>query len=100
MHGYELTRIIQQSILEGGKPAKAISEEIGKPYSTMLREANPFDTTAKVGVETLMEIMKATGNLSPLRYMAAKFGFDLVRKSETASEDMYTGNDLGISANA
>ncbi|MGE4290666.1 MAG: phage regulatory CII family protein [Desulfovibrio sp.] len=100
MHAYDLTRIIQQSILEGGKPAKVIAEEIGKPYSTMLREANPFDTTAKVGVETLMDLMKATGNLAPLRYMAAKFGFDLVRKTDTASEDVFSGAGNGYSVNA
>lgn len=100
MHAYELTRIIQQSILEGGKPAKVVSAEIGKPYSTMLREANPYDTTAKVGVETLMDIMKATGNLTPLRFMAARFGYELVRKTETVSDDLFSTSESGRSINA
>jgi hypothetical protein len=86
VQNYELTRIIQQSILEGRKPAKAVSEEIGKPYSTMLREANPYDTSAKVGVETLLDIMRATGDVSPLRHMARLLGYELVPAKKTARE--------------
>jgi hypothetical protein len=87
---YELTRIIQQSILDGRRPAKSVSEEIGKPYSTMLREANPYDTSAKVGVETLLDIMRATGDPAPLRYMAKALGYDLVPKQDSAPRDYGT----------
>lgn len=75
--GYELTRIVQQAILEGPRPAKELSQAIGKAYSTMLREANPYDTSAKVGVETLMAIMENTGDVSPLKYMAERMGYEL-----------------------
>ena len=86
MPDYELTQVVQHSILDGRKTAKQIAKEIGKPYSTMLREANPFDTTAKVGIETMLDIMRATGNLSPLQYMASKFGYELVPRRESADE--------------
>ncbi|XPV75933.1 MAG: phage regulatory CII family protein [Desulfovibrio sp.] len=81
MQHLELIRAIQQSILEGSKPAKSISQEIGKPYSTMLREVNPFDTSAKIGVETLMDIMRSTGNVAPLRIMARELGYSLSPQS-------------------
>lgn len=81
-NGYELTRIVQQTILEGSKPAKQVSQEIGKAYSTMLREANPYDTSAKVGVETLMAIMETTGNVAPLKYMAERMGYALQPNGE------------------
>lgn len=84
MEHIKLTRIIQESILEGRKPAKLISKEIGKPYSTMLREANPFDTTAKVGVETLIDIMRATENVAPLRYLADLMGYELTPRKGSA----------------
>lgn len=98
MDHFKLTRIIQETILEGRKPAKVVSEEIGKPYSTMLREANPFDTTAKVGVETLMDIMRVTNNPAPLRYMAEMMGYDLVPKAVAESQGMEA--DTGYSGNA
>lgn len=87
MKDYELTRIIQQSILEGRKPAKAVSEEIDKPYSTMLREANPYDTSAKVGVETLLDIMRVTGDPAPLRYMARALGYELTPLRERSAKE-------------
>lgn len=86
MQNYELTRIIQQSILEGRKPAKVVAEEIGKPYSTMLREANPYDTSAKVGVETLLDIMRVTGDISPLHFLARAMNCEVVPAGTKRSE--------------
>lgn len=86
MQDYELTRSVQQSILEGRKPAKVVAAEIGKPYSTMLREANPYDTSAKLGVETLLDIMRSTGDPAPLRYMATALGYELVPVSAPVEE--------------
>lgn len=73
-----VTRVAQDIVLEGGIPAKVIAEKIGKPYSTLLRELNPFDEHAKLGVETLMQIMRVTRNAKPLEYMAAEMGLRLV----------------------
>lgn len=57
--------------------AKAIAQAVGKPYSTLLREVNPYDTGAKLGAETLMHIMKTTGNVTPLEKMALEMGYRL-----------------------
>ncbi|MEG6504515.1 phage regulatory CII family protein [Nitratidesulfovibrio sp. 1201_IL3209] len=73
----ELTKIVHSIVLDSPTPAKALAKEIGKPYSTLLREINPYDTGAKLGVETLLEIMKHTGNIRPLEYMARQLGYRL-----------------------
>lgn len=76
----ELTRIVHTSILESPTPAKVIASKIGKPYSTLLREVNPYDEGAKLGVETLLQILKITGDTAPLEYMASELGLELVSK--------------------
>ena len=68
---------VHDLILESPLGAKAIAQAVGKPYSTLLREVNPYDTGAKLGAETLMRIMKATGNVSPLRKMLLRWGIGL-----------------------
>ncbi|MCT4534551.1 phage regulatory CII family protein [Halodesulfovibrio sp.] len=74
----ELTKIVHELVLNSPIPAKALAKEIGKPYSTLLREVNPYDAGAKLGVETLMDIMKKTGNVEPLEYIAQEMGFAIV----------------------
>jgi len=78
MHQENITKITQEIVLEGAKPAKVVAETIGKPYSTLLREINPYDAGAKIGVETLLQIMKVTQNASPLDFMAREMGYTLV----------------------
>lgn len=73
----DLTNIVHTVVLEGNLPAHELAKEIGKPYSTLLRELNPYDRGAKLGIETLMHIMKCTGNVSPLEYMAEQMGYHL-----------------------
>lgn len=74
----ELTKIVHELVLNSPIPAKALAKEIGKPYSTLLREVNPYDAGAKLGVETLMEIMKKTGSVEPLEYIAQEMGFTIL----------------------
>ena len=53
------------------------------PISTLLREVNPYDTGAKLGAETLLQIMTQTGDLKPLEFMASSLGYELApRKGE------------------
>lgn len=78
MHHRNIIKVVQDSVLEGTIPAKVVAQEIGKPYSTLLRELNPFDENAKLGVETLLKIMKVTRNPDPLRFMAEELGYVLV----------------------
>jgi len=72
-----LTKKMQDVVLEGKMPAKEVCSKIKKPYSTLLRELNPFDTHAKLGAETLFEIVKATRNVSVLEFMAGELGYTL-----------------------
>ncbi|MDR2892021.1 MAG: amino acid-binding protein [Deltaproteobacteria bacterium] len=75
---------VREIVINGKKPAKLLAQEIGKPYSTMMRELNQYDDKAKLGVETLMDIMKATGDVTPLQVMAEQLGYEL---SQTARQD-------------
>jgi len=73
-----LTKKMQDVVLEGRVSAKEVCREIKKPYSTLLRELNPFDTHAKLGAETMFEIVKATRNVSVLEFMARELGYTLM----------------------
>ena len=63
---------VHDPVLENGLGAKNIAAAVGKPYSTLLREVNPFDDGAKLGAETLVDIMKVTGNIL-LEHIAEQF---------------------------
>ncbi|WP_320170238.1 phage regulatory CII family protein [Maridesulfovibrio sp.] len=77
MHLLSITKVTQDIVLEGNKPAKEVAKSIGKPYSTLLREINPFDDNAKLGAETLMDILRATNEVKPLEYIARSIGYTL-----------------------
>lgn len=78
-----LLKAVHSAVLENDIPAKALADEIGKPYSTLLREVNPNDDGAKLGVETLLKIMQRTGNVYPLEYMADVLGYEIVPKQKS-----------------
>jgi hypothetical protein len=71
-----VTRITQAMVLNA-KQSKWVAERIGKPYPTMMRELNPYDQSAKLGADTLLEIMRVTKNISALEYMADELGYKL-----------------------
>jgi hypothetical protein len=83
---YELLRSMVQDC---GKPAKRIAQEVGKPYSTLMRELNATDRGAKLDVDLLLPLMRACESVQPLRFLAARMGCrvsSLARvKSEKAS---------------
>jgi predicted transcriptional regulator len=72
-----VTKVVQDCILDSGIQAKMVAEKINKPYSTLMREINPFDASAKLGAETLLEIMKVTHDIRPLQFMATQMGYSL-----------------------
>lgn len=82
----DLIKILHNLVLDNPTPAKVLAKEIGKPYSTLLREINPYDTGAKLGVETLLQIMKYTKNVAPLEYMANQLGYSLVANNSEHAE--------------
>lgn len=71
-------KAVHDLVRDGKTPPKDIAAAIGKPYSTLMRELNPQDRLAKLGVDTLMDIMKCTGNLRPLEVMARELGCTVV----------------------
>lgn len=46
----QLIKEIQKMVRDGEVPAKSVAEAVGKPYSTLMREINPYDKGAKLGV--------------------------------------------------
>lgn len=49
----QLIKEIQKMVRDGEVPAKSVAEAVGKPYSTLMREINPYDKGAKLGVDWL-----------------------------------------------
>lgn len=73
----ELSTLVHNLVLDNSIPAKDLAKAIGKPYSTLLREVNPYDTGAKLGAETLLQLMLQTGDIKPLEFMVQKLGYRL-----------------------
>lgn len=77
-----MTKGIQDLILEmvhnSLRPMKSIAEEVGKPYSTLMRELDTEDKGAKLGVEMLLPLMRACDSTLPLRYLAEGMGHRVV----------------------
>ena len=91
-----VTKIVQEMIMNCGQPLKAVASRIGKPYPTLLRELNPYDNGAKLGVETLLELMKVAKDPTPLQYMAEEMGYTLVA-DKTITRSRGNGRALGRS---
>lgn len=70
---------------QGG--AKAVASKLGKGYTTLLREVNPFDKGAKLGVITFAQLIQTTGDPAPLRLLADACGFDLVPRPDAPDPD-------------
>lgn len=71
----DLIASVHTSVLNSEITAKALADDIGKSYSTLMREINPRDDGAKLGAETLQEIMRHTRDITPLRLMAESLGY-------------------------
>lgn len=66
----DLQRIILEMVRNAPQPIKTIADQVGKPYSTLMRELDPEDRGAKLGVDMLLPLMQACDSVAPLRYMA------------------------------
>lgn len=70
-----VTEILHDMVIGRRGLAKKVSKSLGKPYPTLLRELNPWDKGAKVGVDDLVDIMRAAGDVTPLKVMAESLGY-------------------------
>lgn len=74
----DVSNVLLEMIRNSARPIKSIADELGKPYSTLMRELDPEDRRAKLGVEMLLPLMQACGSTAPLRYLAEAMGYRLV----------------------
>lgn len=89
-----VTKMVQDVVLNGPMEAKEICDRIGKPYSTLLREINPFDSRAKLGVETFLDIVRVTGNSDPLIFLARELGHGLVPLPKSHRTSAYDSHPM------
>lgn len=73
----KIDKAIQDLVLNGPVPVEELAERLGKSVKTLIREVNPEDRKAKLGAETLVEIMKITGGIEPLRLMAEELDYSV-----------------------
>ena len=78
-----LLSVFQEALFQSGYTVNEIARGIRKPYSTLMRECNPYDKGAKLGAMTLFEIMSFTRNVEPLREMAHLMGYELTPREST-----------------
>lgn len=79
-----LSEVCSRMVDESGRPLKAIAAEIGKGYSTLYRELDASDEGGKLGVDTLMPLIRACHELPlknppmPVIWLNSKCGFRAV----------------------
>ena len=67
-----LDEVIHAVVLQNN--AKAIAEELNKPYSTFMREINPQDFDAKFAASLLIPLTRATDDFSVIDYIEQALG--------------------------
>lgn len=75
----DFSLLIQDVVIQDPVQVQKLARQIGKSYTTLVREANPYDTGAKLGAETLLRIMEVSLDVRPLAYMADQFGMKLMK---------------------
>jgi hypothetical protein len=75
----DVYEILEDMVDRSGKNRREVAEDLGREYSTLRRELNPFDQGAKIGVELLIPLMRSTGRTDILQYLAERMGYRLER---------------------
>lgn len=79
-----LSEVCARMVDDSGRPLKAIAAEIGKGYSTLYRELDAADEGGKLGVDTLLPLIRACvpapfkSAPAPLLWLNSKCGFKAV----------------------
>lgn len=73
----KIDKAIQELVVNGPIPVEELARLLGKSPKTLIREVNPQDKKAKLGAETLVEIMRITGGVEPLKLMAEELDFTI-----------------------
>lgn len=80
---------IQTIVCEYG--AEAMAQELGKSYKTLMRELNPNDGGAKLGLMTFLQILRITQNYSTLNMIAKMFGQIMIDVPERVTTNELAG---------
>ena len=73
----EFSLLIQDVVMNDPARLHAMARSAGKKCSTLIREANPYDSGAKMSADTLLKVMESSRDIRPLVYMAQKMGLEL-----------------------
>lgn len=79
-----LTEVVRDALIYDSPrlPLKQVAADLGKPYFTLTRELNPDDDGAKLGADLLLPIMRLTGDIRPLEWLAARLGYALIPEDQ------------------
>ena len=79
-----LTEVVRDALIYDSPrlPLKQVAADLGKPYFTLTRELNTEDDGAKLGADLLLPIMKLTGDIRPLEWLAARLGYILTPENQ------------------
>ena len=80
--GFYLKELVHACVCNSRVPAKVVADGLKKKYSTLMREVNPYDESAKLGIDTCLELMRITGNIEPLEFMAQQLGYSLIKAQD------------------
>lgn len=64
---------------------KSLAAKMGLPHVSLLQRSNPDNDAHHLTIEHLFGVLLHTGDLRPLRALAAEFGLDLVSKDQEAA---------------
>ena len=74
-----LISAVHDLVLESGLGAKNIAAGFHAQIQVDGNNIKILDDGAKLGAETLVDIMRVTGNIQPLEHIAEQFGYELKR---------------------
>ena len=73
----DVLRAIHEEALDSEDGAHTLAKAIDRPYSTMMRELNPNDDKAKLGVAEWLAIMNVTRKFGALHKVVELYGYRL-----------------------
>lgn len=82
----EFNSIMFQLVTTQQETTVELAKSINKSYATLMREINPHDKGAKLGVETVFQLMQLTKDTTPLEYLADQLGFTLVDINDSSQD--------------
>ena len=82
----DFLRAAQSAVLD--HEAKSLAAKMGVPHVSLLQRANPDNDAHHLTIEHLFGILLHTGDMRPLRALAAEFGFDLVAKEAAQAKNL------------